>query len=343
MGSRQVTQVLGIMAALLITLGFVWTTYFVTHPRQPQSDSPPLLYANQVQDDLGQALVHSIQNAKESIWLLVYTLTDARIIHALNNQASKGVAVHVIVDGKASAKVRTRLNSRIELLSRFGDGLMHIKILVIDQKQIWLGSANMTGDSLRMHGNLVMALDNASMAAYILEHAKSLTRDGISHSPRPETFTFGSQDAELWFLPNPHQAVHKLKDMIYAAKKTIQVAMFTWTRYDLAKALVDAHKRGVQVDITMDHYAGRGTGAAVVKILKEGGIPVRFSQGTALLHYKCMQIDGETLVNGSANWTKAAFTQNDDCFIVLSNLTDDQKKTLRDLWQILKRESRLAD
>lgn len=341
--TKTVTHSLGILFALGMVAGFLWMTFTLTHPRMPESNAPPEIYANHVQDDLGQALTHSIQQAQQSVWLMVYTLTDARILQALNQKAQEGIPVYVVVDGKASAKVQSRLNSRVQLIKRFGEGLMHLKILVIDQKQVWLGSANMTGDSLRMHGNLVMGMENPQMAAFIIEHAKNLRPEGEAHAPPPKTFIFPGQDLTLWFLPDQWPAINELKHLIRSAKKKVQIAMFTWTRYDLAREVVAAHERGIEVDVVLDHYAGRGTGAQVVQILKAGGIPVRFSQGTALLHYKCMLIDGETLVNGSANWTKAAFTQNDDCFIVLNNLTNTQKKTLENLWQVLKSESRLAD
>jgi len=42
---------------------------------------------------------------------------------------------------------------------------------------------------------------------------------------------------------------------------------------------------------------------------------------------------------GSANWTKTAFTKNEDFLFALSSLTKDQKKYLDNLWKILKIEA----
>ena len=60
-----------------------------------------------------------------------------------------------------------------------------------------------------------------------------------------------------------------------------------------------------------------------------------------LLHHKFILIDDQTLLVGSANWTKAAFYKNSDCFLILHNLTDDQKTFMNRLWTRLEAESTL--
>ena len=108
--------------------------------------------------------------------------------------------------------------------------------------------------------------------------------------------------------------------------------MFTWTRFDLADAVISAKKRGVNVEVILDRNASNGVSQKIAKKLLEGGISVRVNQGQELLHHKLLLIDNETLVNGSANWTKAAFTNNDDFFLILSPLTDSQRKALDEMW-----------
>jgi phosphatidylserine/phosphatidylglycerophosphate/cardiolipin synthase-like enzyme len=108
--------------------------------------------------------------------------------------------------------------------------------------------------------------------------------------------------------------------------------MFTWTRRDLASSVVAASRRGVDVEVVIDYNAGRGAGAEIVRLLKQGGVTVHLSRGGPLLHHKFLYIDGSVLVNGSANWTRAAFRQNNDCFIVIKELNDEQRNQLDALW-----------
>lgn len=121
--------------------------------------------------------------------------------------------------------------------------------------------------------------------------------------------------------------------MIQGAEKSIRVAMFTWTRADFAKEIIAAHKRGITVQIALDRNSAQGASSKIATLFKENGIPVTLNKGTGLLHHKLLVIDDRILVNGSANWTKAAFTQNEDCFMILYELTDKQREKLKTVWE----------
>ncbi len=310
--------------------------------RLPQSDFPAELYSNQTQNDLRHTFVTAMEQAKESIILVVYSLTDSKIIQTLKKKSEEGVHVYVVVDREATPRwVTGRLGPQVDLIKRKAPGLMHQKILVIDGIQTWIGSANMTSESLRMHANLVAAIQSEPVAQYVSEKAQSLTVQGRSPLFPTQSFLLGPQTMELWFLPDNTEAVDRLLQLIEEAKESIQVAMFTWTRHDLTRAIIAAHKRGLKVEVVVDQYSGKGASSEVVAMLMEAGISVSLSRGTALLHHKMMIVDGRVLVNGSANWTKAAFTQNDDCFMVLYGLTEPQKERLETLWDVFRNETDL--
>jgi cardiolipin synthase A/B len=91
--------------------------------------------------------------------------------------------------------------------------------------------------------------------------------------------------------------------------------------------------------VVIDHYSGKGASAKIAALLKKNNVPTSLSPGGALLHHKFLYIDGKTLVNGSANWTKAAFAQNDDCFLVIHDLTQEQHDQMEDLWSIIQNSS----
>ena len=316
----------------LILAGALWVHDATQPTPPPASGQTAVLYTNQINDDLAKTFTAAIENARHSILLVVYSLTDPTIIASLRQKSQQGVDVRVITDAEASPYTDKKLGSKISNLRRFGPGLMHQKILVIDGHQTWIGSANMTTESLRMHGNLVAAMDDPLLAQAIIAKAKTMKAEG-HELPFPfETFNIGGQPIELWFLPDNKDAILRLKKLIRSTEKTLRVAMFTWTRQDLANEVIAASKRGVQAQVVIDHYSGKGASAKIVNLLKKNGVPVFLSRGGPLLHHKFLYIDGKTLVNGSANWTKKAFTQNDDCFIVVHDLTNNQRKCMEALW-----------
>lgn len=319
----------------LIATSFLWVTENFQQVRLPEPGEPAGLYANQTRDNLRDVYVNAIEQARQSVLMIVYSLSDTQVIAALNRKSEQGLDVHVICDARASPYADRKLGTKVHLMRRFGDGLMHLKILVVDGKEVLLGSANMTGESLRMHGNLVMALESPDIAAMVKEKAKGMEAYGKSLPIPHQQFTVGSQEIELWFLPDNHGASLKIKDLIRSAQKTIRVAMFTFTREDFAKAMIDAAKRGVDVQVTVDRSSSQGASKKIVELLQKNGIPVTFNKGAGLLHHKFLYIDGTTLVNGSANWTKAAFTANDDCFMIMYHLTAKQSKRMDELWEAI--------
>jgi cardiolipin synthase A/B len=331
-------SLLGFFTFLIFSC-FIWTTDEIRQVAIPHSNEPVFLYANQLQNDLQTTFTKAISEAKQSIHLLIYSLTDPHVIQALREKSEQGLPVKVICDAKASPHIEKKLGKGVSLIKRNGDGLMHLKILVVDADQTWLGSANLTGESLKMHGNLVMAMNDSFLAEKVIQKFESLDEyDRNDKFPHSE-FLIANQKVELCFLPDDNKAVQRVKSLIQSAEKTIKVAMFTFTRFDLAQEIIKAATRGVDVEVVIDRTSSFGASAKVVSILSQGKISLRTNKGPGLLHHKFIYIDNKILVNGSANWTKRAFSQNDDCFIILNDLNTDQQKQLNDLWKVIQFDS----
>lgn len=338
--SRRVLLSCGVS---LLMLFYAWLSEaaFATH--LPDGENPVELYSTEMQHDLGVVMCKAIEEAKSSVTLVIYTLTDRKIISCLREKANSGGLVKVICDAKTSPNLETLLGPKVNILRRYLKGLTHIKMLIIDDKQTWIGSANMTSESLRHHGNLVGAIESEPLAAMASAKARSFTAtERMQHHPH-RIFSLGQQSVELWFLPDDPTAVLRLKNLIRGAEKCIRIAMFTWTRRDLANEVIAAKKRGVQVEIALDRSSAMGAGDQVTKMLLKGGIEVKLGRGSPLLHHKFMEIDHKILVNGSANWTMAAFDKNDDCFIVLEPLLEPQQKMMNEIWNVIDQDSTFAE
>lgn len=337
-GPNTLYKLIGIMFVPFVLLAFYFN-FETSAPPVPLETAPTELYATESNHDLTQILATAINNAQESVLLMVFSLTDSTVLKALRNKAESGIPVRVITDAKTSPGVEDRLGPKVSLLKRYGEGLMHLKILVTDHKQVFLGSANMTSSSLKQYGNLVTAIDSPEMASIIEQKANVLQYDGSGTLLGEFDFDVGGQKIELWFLPDHKDAVYRIQKLIDNARNTIRIAMFTWTRRDLAQSIIAAKKRGVDVQVVIDSQSGKGASAHIVKLLKNNGIDARLSPAGPLLHHKFMYIDSTTLVNGSANWTRAAFKQNNDCFIVIENLSHSEIGLMDQVWAKIYEES----
>lgn len=328
------------MRKLLNTVAFISCLFFVawviskalhrTHP--PLMTDPPRIYSNQIRDDLRLYFAHAIESAKKSVTLSVYTMTDPVILAALRKKAKEGVPVTVITDAKTAGGLSQKLGPDIKLDLRFLKGIMHRKILVIDHEQSWIGSANMTTESLRMHGNLVIGLTDPQVSKFIEDNT-------LGKGSPYDHFNFRGQEVEISFQPQDREGMERIERLIRSAKKSVKIAMFTWTNQDLAQAVMDVRKRGIDVQVVVDRQQAKGASGKIVTTLQKRGIPVTLSTGPGLLHHKFVYIDGNLLISGSANWTRAAFTQNEEVFMIIHNLTEEQQSRMDQMWKIIQHES----
>jgi phosphatidylserine/phosphatidylglycerophosphate/cardiolipin synthase-like enzyme len=258
----------------------------------------------------------------------MFGLSDPAILHAL---AQKKVTSTIHFDPTGTPHLWSAL-PKATLHPAHGKGLMHQKICVLDQETVFLGSANMTTPSLLMHDNLVIGLKHRGVAQFLIDHAP--------HTSAHFRTSVGGQDFEIWLLPDPQgEALHQIQKAIRSAKRTVQIALFTFTYPPLVEEVIQAHRRGLKVTVLLDFHSALGASHKTVELLEKAGIEVLVSKGLQLLHHKFVWLDGETLFTGSANWTKAAFYRNRDCVLALHQLTEEQTLFLRRLWHRMQAEA----
>ena len=83
-----------------------------------------------------------------------------------------------------------------------------------------------------------------------------------------------------------------------------------------AKALLDAHKRGVQVQVLLDK-SQRTEKYSSADFLANQGVPTTIDANHAISHNKVMIIDSETVITGSFNFTKAAQEKNAENLLII--------------------------
>jgi phosphatidylserine/phosphatidylglycerophosphate/cardiolipin synthase-like enzyme len=139
------------------------------------------------------------------------------------------------------------------------------------------------------------------------------------HSPAPEPAARSIPPIEVYFSPKGGCTEAVVREL-GAARQTILVQAYSFTSAAIAKALVEAHKRGVKVEIILDK-SQRTEKYSEADFLVNLGIPVRIDAKHAIAHNKIMVIDGETVITGSFNFTKAAEEHNAENLLVIRDAT----------------------
>ncbi|CRX39450.1 phospholipase D-like domain-containing protein [Estrella lausannensis] len=333
----------GLFLGLFVTflLLILELSYETLNTYEPEQAEPPKLLSAQLGDDLTQTILSAIGSAKESVHLSVFNLSDHKVISALNKKAAEGVPVFLYTDANASWQGIKSLKKNIRVHLWKKGALMHQKILLIDQNAVYLGSANFSWRSLNIHRNLVLAFKSPDAANFLLTHLENSDKGKEFQEEFSKMIVVGGQRAKLILFPSKQDKVREVQKLIDGAKKTIRIAMYTWTREDFAQSCAKAKQRGVDVEVVLDRSVIQRTPNPVIQALVKGRVPTLIYQGPGLLHHKFLYVDSTKLLTGSANWTKAAFTQNRESNILLEELTPEQKETLEKLWQDLKQESKL--
>jgi phosphatidylserine/phosphatidylglycerophosphate/cardiolipin synthase-like enzyme len=100
------------------------------------------------------------------------------------------------------------------------------------------------------------------------------------------------------------------------AKRTILVQAYSFTAAPIAKALLDAHQRGVQVQVILDKD-NRTDKYSAGDFLANQGIPTTIDAAHTIAHNKIIIIDGEMVITGSFNFTKAAQEKNAENLLIM--------------------------
>jgi phosphatidylserine/phosphatidylglycerophosphate/cardiolipin synthase-like enzyme len=123
------------------------------------------------------------------------------------------------------------------------------------------------------------------------------------------------QTVEVYFSPQGGCTAAVVKELD-AATATVLVQAYSFTSAPIAKALLEAHKRGVKVQVILDR-SQRTEKYSEADFLHNVGIPVKIDAKHAIAHNKVMVIDGQTVITGSFNFTKEAETSNAENLLVI--------------------------
>jgi phosphatidylserine/phosphatidylglycerophosphate/cardiolipin synthase-like enzyme len=122
---------------------------------------------------------------------------------------------------------------------------------------------------------------------------------------------------QVYFSPKGG-ATDAVVNALDRATNSVLVQAYSFTSAPIAKALVDAHRRGVNVQAILDR-SQRTEKYSEADFLKNSGIPTLIDAEHAIAHNKIMIIDGYIVLTGSFNFTKAAEEHNAENLLVIND------------------------
>ena len=243
--------------------------------------------------NLPDLLIRRINAAKKSIDCAVYSFSGQvgqSIALALARALSRGVKVRFIIErDNMSAGSGTTVNQYVVqagipwIADDFdavngGVGLQHNKFFIIDyrggapdQAWVWTGSWNATdsgtNDDLQ---NAIEIQDQALAGAYTLEFNEMWGSDSTTANAAssrfgarkldntPHIFNINGTPVELYFSPSDRTTSH-IVSTLAKAQNSINVAMLTLTRSDIAGTMISKKAAGVKVRGILDNGTDTGS------------------------------------------------------------------------------------
>ena len=124
-----------------------------------------------------------------------------------------------------------------------------------------------------------------------------------------------SADMQVYFSPQGG-CTAAVVNAVNGAKETVLVQAYSFTSAPIAKALVDAHKRGVNVQVILDK-SQRTEKYSLATFLENAGIPTFVDDIHGIAHNKVMVIDSRIVITGSFNFTMDAEESNAENLLVI--------------------------
>lgn len=294
--------------------GSFYEIYF-TDPANPA--------ANQESGGIEQALIASIDAARLSLDVAIYSLSLREVANALLRARDRGVAVRVVMesDNRERSVPQALIEGGIPVLGDRRQGLMHDKFIVIDRSEVWTGSLNYTVSGAYEDNNNLVHIRSVKVAEnYRIEFEEMYTDDLFGSDTRAVTpnpsVTVDGLRVETYFSPDDSVAA-RLLELLQGAQESIYFLAFSFTSDDIAQVMRDRADAGVAVSGVMEDAQVKSNQGTEFDLFVQSGLDVRRDGNSGQMHHKVIIIDRSIVITGSYNFTASAEDRNDENLVIL--------------------------
>jgi cardiolipin synthase A/B len=263
-----------------------------------------------IEPDMGRAPIVSVmKNAKSSIKLVMYGLTDPKMIDALTDAKLNGKDVQVLLeyhpyksDGENEHGLRLLKKSGVTLAEPNSNfQLIHQKTLLTDQKQALIMTFNFTRSTFKNQRNFALLTTDPTEIEEIQQifDADYQQKRAAVKDPRL-----------VW---SPDNSRGKILNLIKNANSSIKMYAQSLTDYQTLGALAKASRSGVKVQILLS--ANHHEHNRKLDYLTQAGAKVHFNN-EYIIHAKVILVDNKRALLGSINFTRPSMDNNRELSII---------------------------
>ncbi len=287
--------------------------------------SRPWAYNGDAEGGPEGALVQAIDAARCCVDLAVYDIDLIPVAQAFLRAAKRGVVVRIVTDtDNLDTEALSLLAARgIPVVGDGRTALMHDKFVLIDRKEVWAGSMNLTENCAYRNDNNLLRMQSVPLAEIFgveFEEMFSGRRFGTASPeavPAPP-ISVGTTPVEVLFAPED-RVLERLLRELDSAGTSIHFLAFSFTSDEIAAKLQERAENGVAVEGVFETMQVKSNPGTEFLPLQEAGLDVRLDGNARNMHHKVMILDGDTVITGSYNFTDSAETKNDEVLLIFHN------------------------
>ncbi|MEJ5284024.1 MAG: phospholipase D-like domain-containing protein [Brevinematales bacterium] len=287
-------------------------------------------------------IAEKIFNAKKSVDICIYELSEPTIYNSIIEASRKGIKVRFVgdIDNVNYEGYIALSNARVPMVLGNYDKIMHNKFILIDDELLITGSANFTTTGFFKNNENVLFIKDSNISQYYKKEFENMffnKQFGIDKTPfsdfNSNTFKIGESTVKVFFTPYYSVSKADLEFIKYLtnAKKSIYFCIFSFTHTDIANQMIFmATNKGVEVKGVFDKYWHTGNVYSVHHWFIDSDLDIKYDGNENVnpknpyhggkLHDKFMIIDGEYVFTGSMNFSRAASQDgNDENLLIISN------------------------
>lgn len=292
-----------------------WYTVYFTEPQ-----------AND--DTIEKVVIKAIDSANETLDGVFFEFNVEGITEAVIRAEERGVEIRLVMDDDHAvfddeSTVEDLEDAGIEIVDDSRGALMHHKFMIIDGKELWMGSMNFTQNGLYRNNNNLVRLENAGVIEnYQAEFEELFVDKAFSRTanPRPvpnRELKDGDTIVETYFSPEDGVLLEeRIVELINDAESSVYIMTFVMTSDLIGEAALARHNDGIKVEAVFEN-TGSLTEFSEMPRLGCAGANVRQDGNPGILHHKVIIIDEDIVLTGSFNFSNSARDNNSENVLII--------------------------
>jgi len=321
--SGFVTSTAPVVAPTSVNASGSWWEVYFTDPQ----------HVNNPQDWQGSIegrLIDKINAAQKSIHIASFEFDLTPVAEALIAAKQRGVDVRWVTDDESGLQAdeepdrgqfKMLQDAGIEVRSDSRSALMHNKFWIFDGETAWTGSTNITESGVFQQNNNTIVVHSSEVAGiYEREFEEMWAGQYGPKSPSTadqQSATVNGTPIQIYFSPED-KVMDRMIPLVASAQSSIRFMAFSFTDYDLAKAMIDRAAEGVDT-AGIYEKTGSETEGSEMKTFYCANVPVRQDGNPRFLHDKVIILDNHIVISGSFNFSSNATQNNDENVIIIDS------------------------